>query len=89
VVDISGHGIAIPLAEFSSRALTSRYSFDLQEEAVAIDKAVKKALTTMTWTLAGWRVDQLVWLVRLTQYRLKTLCIKRSSNFLDSQQRDG
>lgn len=42
--DIAGKGIANPIATILSAAMMLRYSFDLDEEAAAIEKAVKKVL---------------------------------------------
>ena len=42
--DIAGKGIANPIATILSAAMMLRYSFDLDEEANAIEKAVKKVL---------------------------------------------
>lgn len=42
--DIAGKGIANPIATILSAAMMLRYSFDLDEEATAIEKAVKKVL---------------------------------------------
>ena len=42
--DIAGKGIANPIATILSAAMMLRYSFDLDEEADAIEKAVKKVL---------------------------------------------
>lgn len=42
--DIAGKGIANPIATILSCAMMLRYSFDLQEEADAIEAAVEKAL---------------------------------------------
>ena len=42
--DIAGKGIANPLATILSAALMLRYSFDLEEEAMAVEKAVEKVL---------------------------------------------
>ena len=42
--DIAGLGIANPIATILSAAMMLRYSFDLQEEADAIENAVKKTL---------------------------------------------
>ena len=43
--DIAGKNIANPLATILSAALMLRYSFDLDEEAKAIEDAVQKVLT--------------------------------------------
>lgn len=42
--DIAGKGIANPLGTILSAAMMLRYSFDLEEEATAIEKAVEAAL---------------------------------------------
>ena len=42
--DIAGQGIANPIATILSAAMMLRYSFDLDEEAAAIENAVKKVL---------------------------------------------
>ena len=42
--DIAGMNVANPLATILSVALLLRYSFDLEEEAVAIEKAVEDVL---------------------------------------------
>lgn len=42
--DIAGKGIANPLATIASVALMLRYSFDLEEEAIAIERAIDLAL---------------------------------------------
>ena len=42
--DIAGKGIANPIATILSCAMMLRYSFNLQEEADAIEAAVEKAL---------------------------------------------
>ena len=42
--DIAGKGIANPIAKILSAAMMLRYTFDLDEEASAIEKAVKKVL---------------------------------------------
>jgi 3-isopropylmalate dehydrogenase len=42
--DIAGKGIANPIAAIRSAALMLSYSFDLQEEAAAVERAVKKVL---------------------------------------------
>ena len=42
--DIAGKGIANPIATILSAAMMLRYSFDLDEEANAIEKAVKQVL---------------------------------------------
>ncbi len=42
--DIAGKGIANPIATIQSAAMMLRYTFDLDEEASAIEKAVKKVL---------------------------------------------
>ncbi len=42
--DIAGKNIANPLATISSAAMMLKYSFDMEEEAAAIDNAVKKVL---------------------------------------------
>ncbi len=43
--DITGKDIANPIATILSAAMMLRYSFDLDQEADAIEKAVKKVLT--------------------------------------------
>lgn len=43
--DIAGKGIANPIATILSAAMMLRYSFDLDQEADAIEKAVQKVLT--------------------------------------------
>ena len=43
--DIAGKDIANPIATILSAAMMLRYSFDLDEEADAIEKAVQKVLT--------------------------------------------
>ena len=42
--DIAGKGIANPIATILSAAMMLRYSFDLDKEADAIEKAVKRVL---------------------------------------------
>ncbi|HCY53212.1 MAG TPA: 3-isopropylmalate dehydrogenase, partial [Kandleria vitulina] len=42
--DIAGNNIANPIATILSAAMMLRYSFDLDEEAVAIENAVKKVI---------------------------------------------
>ena len=42
--DIAGQGIANPIATILSAAMLLRYSFDLDEEAAAVEAAVKKVL---------------------------------------------
>ena len=42
--DIAGKGIANPIATILSAAMMLRYSFDLDQEADAIEAAVKKVL---------------------------------------------
>ncbi len=42
--DIAGQGIANPIATILSAAMMLRYSFDLDDEALAIEKAVEKVL---------------------------------------------
>jgi len=42
--DIAGKGIANPIAQILSAAMMLRYSFDLDDAAAAIDKAVEKVL---------------------------------------------
>jgi 3-isopropylmalate dehydrogenase len=44
--DIAGQGIANPLAQILSLALLLRYSFDMEEDATAIESAVERVLTT-------------------------------------------
>lgn len=44
--DIAGQDKANPIATIISAAMMLRYSFDLEEEAVAIEKAVEKVLAT-------------------------------------------
>jgi 3-isopropylmalate dehydrogenase len=43
--DIAGKGIANPIATILSAAMMLRYSFDLDQEAAAIESAVQKVLT--------------------------------------------
>ncbi|MCR5625272.1 MAG: 3-isopropylmalate dehydrogenase, partial [Lachnospiraceae bacterium] len=43
--DIAGQNIANPLATISSAAMMLRYSFDLNDEALAIENAIKKVLS--------------------------------------------
>ena len=43
--DIAGQDIANPIATILSAAMMLRYSFDLDKEADAVEKAVQKALT--------------------------------------------
>ncbi|RSL32600.1 3-isopropylmalate dehydrogenase [Salibacterium salarium] len=43
--DIAGEGKANPLATISSAAMMLKYSFDMQDEAAAIDRAVASVLT--------------------------------------------
>ena len=52
--DIAGKGIANPIATILSAAMMLRYSFDLEEEAVCIEKAVDQVLND------GWRTADLV-----------------------------
>lgn len=42
--DIAGQDIANPIATILSAAMMLRYSFDLEEEADAVENAVKKVL---------------------------------------------
>lgn len=42
--DIAGQGIANPIAQILSAAMMLRYSFDMQAEADAIEKAIEKTL---------------------------------------------
>jgi len=42
--DIAGRNLANPIATILSAAMMLRYSFDLEEEALAVESAVKKAL---------------------------------------------
>ena len=42
--DIAGRGIANPIATILSAAMMLRYSFDLDDEALAVEKAVKQVL---------------------------------------------
>lgn len=42
--DIAGKGIANPLAAIASMAMMLRYSFELEEEAVAVEKAIGSAI---------------------------------------------
>ena len=42
--DIAGKGIANPLANFLSFAMMLRYSFDLADEAAALEKAIEAVL---------------------------------------------
>ena len=42
--DIAGQGIANPIATILSAAMMLRFSFDLDQEADAIEKAVEKVL---------------------------------------------
>jgi 3-isopropylmalate dehydrogenase len=44
--DIAGKGIANPLAQILSLALLLRYSFDMEEDAAAIEQAVERVLAT-------------------------------------------
>jgi 3-isopropylmalate dehydrogenase len=44
--DIAGKGLANPLAQILSLALLLRYSFDMQEDAAAIEAAVERVLAT-------------------------------------------
>ena len=44
--DIAGKGIANPMAQILSLALLLRYSFDMEEDAAAIEAAVERVLTT-------------------------------------------
>src|SRR5690625_4402721 len=48
--DIAGKGIANPLGMILSAAMMLRYSFDLQDEATAIENAVEKALEAGYYT---------------------------------------
>jgi 3-isopropylmalate dehydrogenase len=43
--DIAGKGVANPLAQILSLALLLRYSFDMEEDAAAIEAAVERVLT--------------------------------------------
>lgn len=43
--DIAGKGIANPIATILSAAMMLRYSFDLDQEAAAVEKAVERVLT--------------------------------------------
>ena len=49
--DIAGKGIANPIATILSAAMMLRYSFDLDEEASAIEQAVKQYLSTVVKNL--------------------------------------
>jgi len=42
--DIAGKNIANPIATILSAAMMLRYSFDMDEEADAVEKAIKKVL---------------------------------------------
>ena len=42
--DIAGKGIANPIATILSAAMMLRYSFDLDQEAEAVEKAVERVL---------------------------------------------
>jgi 3-isopropylmalate dehydrogenase len=42
--DIAGKGVANPLAQILSLALLLRYSFDMEEDAAAIESAVERVL---------------------------------------------
>ena len=57
--DIAGQGIANPIAEILSAAMMLRYSFGLEDAAVAIEKAVAATLEKgiLTADLSGGRVD--------------------------------
>jgi 3-isopropylmalate dehydrogenase len=44
--DIAGKSLANPLAQILSLALLLRYSFDMEEDAVAIEQAVERVLAT-------------------------------------------
>jgi len=44
--DIAGKGLANPLAQILSLALLLRYSFDMEEDAAAIEAAVERVLAT-------------------------------------------
>jgi 3-isopropylmalate dehydrogenase len=44
--DIAGKGLANPLAQILSLALLLRYSFDMEEDALAIEQAVERVLAT-------------------------------------------
>ena len=44
--DIAGKGIANPMAQILSLALLLRYSFDMEEDAAAIEAAVERVLAT-------------------------------------------
>ena len=44
--DIAGKGLANPLAQILSLALLLRYSFDMEEDAAAIEQAVENVLAT-------------------------------------------
>ena len=52
--DIAGKNLANPLATILSAAMMLRYSFDLMEEADAIEKAVKKVLEDGYRTVDIW-----------------------------------
>ena len=43
--DIAGQGIANPVAAILSVAMMLKYSFDMEEEAVAIERAVEGVLS--------------------------------------------
>lgn len=43
--DIAGKGIANPIATILSAAMMLRYSFDLDQEALAVETAVQQVLT--------------------------------------------
>lgn len=52
--DIAGRDIANPIATILSAAMMLRYSFDLDKEAEAIEKAVRKVLAE------GWRTSDIM-----------------------------
>ncbi len=43
--DIAGQNIANPIATIMSAAMMLRYSFDLEDEAIAIEKAIEEVLS--------------------------------------------
>lgn len=52
--DIAGKNIANPIATILSAAMMLRYSFDLDQEAAAVEAAVQKVLTE------GWRTADIM-----------------------------
>lgn len=56
--DIAGKGVANPIAQVLSVALMLRHSFDLEQEATAIETAVETALSRGYRTADIWKKDE-------------------------------